>query len=193
MLSLEFKTNMSDVINLITERLENINLSELTALQASTVMAEMRKRIHVEGEDSSGAQIGVYTPAYIKLRTGNYSDSKTNKKGIKTSAGKFTERTIKLNKQTGVFKGEDKVGKERPKYHRSADPKVILSLTSQMENHMIIIPFKNGCGIGYSTEFDFNKSQWNERRYKKNIFNLTEKERELAITTGQEYINETLK
>ena len=179
MLSLKVETNMSEVITLITERLEGINFDELTALQASTVMAEMRKRIHIEGKDSNDAQIGTYSPAYMKVRTGLYGDTKTAKSGVVKTAGV---------KSKGANKGS-----QRAKYQRGSDTKVILSLTRQMEKSMILIPFKNGCGIGYATEESFKKSQWNELTYKKKIFYLTKKEREIAIAKGQEYINETLK
>lgn len=176
--SLEVSSNMTEVINLISDRLEGIDIKELTALQASTAMAAMRKRIHVDGKDSNDAQIGTYTPAYIKVRTGLYSNGKEGKKGT-ISAGKAT-------------KGKNKGG-ERAKYQRSADPKVILSLTGEMERQMIIIPIENGCGIGYSNDENFKKSQWNETTYKKKIFNLTKQERADIYAIGQDYINDKLK
>ena len=109
-----------------------------------------------------------------------YNDSKATKTGIVKTAGVFS-------------KGKNK-GEARPKYQRDASSKVILSLTRQMENSMILVPFENGCGIGYSSEENFNKSQWCEETYgKKKIFYLTQEERDLAVLKGQEYINETLK
>ncbi len=177
-LNIDIVSNADEVIQLISARLEDINIKELTALQASTIMAEMRKRIHVQGKDSNDTQIGVYTPAYMKVRTGLYSDAKKAKKGVK-SAGKAT-------------KGANKGG-ERAKYQRGSDTKVILSLTRQMESDMVIIPFENGCGIGYTNETNFKKSQYNEKTYRKNIFNLTKKEREFIFEIGQGYIEEKLK
>ena len=58
-LNIDIVSNADEVIQLISARLEDINIKELTALQASTIMAEMRKRIHVEGKDSNDAQIGL--------------------------------------------------------------------------------------------------------------------------------------
>ena len=178
MSSLNIESNVAEVVNIIIGKLEDIDIKGMTALQASTAIADMRKRIHVEGKDSNGAQIGTYSAAYLKVRTGLYSDAKKAKKGVK-SAGKFS-------------KGKSKGG-ERPKYQRGSDPKIILSLTRQMESDMIIIPIENGAAIGYSNEFNFNKSQWNETKYKKNIFNLTEKEKERVFEVGQEFINDTVK
>lgn len=177
-LNIDIVSNADEVIQLISARLEDINIKELTALQASTIMAEMRKRIHVEGKDSNDAQIGTYTPAYMKVRTGLYKDAKPAKKGVK-SAGKAT-------------KGANKGG-ERVKYQRGSDTKVILSLTRQMESDMVIVPFENGCGIGYNNQTNFKKSQYNEKTYRKNIFNLTKKEREFIFEIGQGYIDEKLK
>lgn len=177
-LNINIVSNADEVIQLITARLEDINIKELTALQASTIMAEMRKRIHVQGKDSNDAQIGVYTPAYMKIRTGLYSDSKPAKKGVK-SAGVYS-------------KGANKGG-QRAKFQRGSDTKVILSLTRQMESDMVIIPLENGCGIGYTNETNFKKSQYNEKTYNKKIFNLTKKEREFVFEIGQNYIDEKLK
>ena len=62
----EFKTNMFEVLDAISEKLSSIELDRITRLQASSVMAVMRDRIHVQGRDASGSQIGIYTPAYVK-------------------------------------------------------------------------------------------------------------------------------
>lgn len=171
-------SNIDEVITIITNRIEDINVEEMTALQASTAIAELRKRIHVDGKDSNDSQIGTYSDAYMKVRTGLYSNSKKSKKGIVKSAGVKT-------------KGASK-GTQRPKYQRKNDNKVILSLTSQMENDYTIIPEKNGCAIGFSNSFNYQKSQWNEKTYNKKIFSLTKKERDLVIDKAQEYINEQL-
>lgn len=170
-------SNIDEVVTLIAQRIEDIDIKEMTALQASTAIGAIRKRIHTDGKDSNDAQIGTYTPAYMKVRTGLYSNSKKAKKGVK-SAGTFT-------------KGQNK-GSQRPKYQRKPDTKVILSLTSQMENDYQIIPNEKGCAIGFSNELNFRKSQWNELTYRKKIFSLTKKEREIVTETAQNYINETL-
>ena len=173
--SLEFETNTADIIKLVYERLEGVNIKEMTALQASTAIGELRKRIHVDGKDSNDGQIGTYDPEYIKVRTGVYSDSKISKKIHKEQSNLRTKK------------------KKEIQFNRSADPKVILSLTRQMESDMVIVPLENGCGVGYTNEDNFLKSQHNEKIYKKKIFNLTLKEREKLFDIGQEYINETIK
>lgn len=171
-------SNMNEVIQLISARFESIDTKEITSLMASTAMAEMKKRIHTEGKDSNESQIGNYSPAYIKVRTGLYNDAKKAKKGVK-SAGIAS-------------KGKSK-GSERKKYQRNSDPKVILSLTREMEKNMMVVPLDKGHGIGWTNEDNFKKSQYNEKTYNKKIFNLTKKEREIVHGKAQDYINETFK
>lgn len=133
---------------------------------AVNIMPMIRKRVHVDGLDADGSQIGTYTKEYMKVRTGN-----------------FQENTI--------TRGKNK-GQARPAYNRSADTKVILSLTSQMEQDMQVIKTDNGYGIGYSNEFNYNKAMWNEKRYKKNIWNLSADELDIMEAISERYIIEKL-
>lgn len=57
---------MFDVLKDLHVKLTSIEIDKVTRLQASTVMAVMRDRIHVQGRDSDGNMIGIYTPKYIK-------------------------------------------------------------------------------------------------------------------------------
>ena len=179
--SLNVVSNFDQVIKLVAERIESIDIKKMTSLQASTAMASVRKRVHVDGKDSNNNDIGKYSAGYLKVRSGVYSDSKPLKKGSKAvkSAGSFS-------------KGKSK-GSQRPKYQRGTDPKVILSLTRQMESDMILIPLENGCGIGYSNVDNFKKSQYNEKTYRKKIFSLTKNEISTIYEVGQEFINNELK
>lgn len=182
-LNINIVSNADEVIQLITDRLNDIDIKEMTAIQASTIMAEMRKRIHVEGKDSAGGKIGNYSESYMKVRTGLYGDAKVAKKG----------KSKGVVKSAGVYSKGSSKGAQRTKFQRGSDTKVILSLTRQMESDMVIVPFEKGCGIGYTNEANFKKSQYNEITYNKKIFNLTKKEREIIYDLGQEYINEKLK
>lgn len=82
------------------------------------------------------------------------------------------------------------------KYNRTADPKVILSLTHQMENDFTLgvnnpEPEKTqtGYGIGFKNSINFKKSQWNEERYKKKIFGLTQQEKTNVRIIAEDFIN----
>ncbi len=191
-------TNISVIIKAKLDQIKALkdNPDPILRTVALAVLPEMKFRVHVDGKDSSGGQIGTYSPGYLKLRTGNYKNaekfSKGAKQGQNKNAGTFTEASIKLDKKTGVF--SDKVGQDRPKYNRSADPKVILSLTRQMENDMTVVPSGNGYGIGYLNPDNFKKATYCEATYDKKILTkLTKEEKELAKKTATDFLPEYLK
>lgn len=166
---------------------------------ALAVLPELRHRVHVEGKDSAGNQIGTYSPGYMKLRTGNYGNSgkisRGPNKGKLKDAGKFT-KGLNIKVFGTVVEDSPKAGLARPNYHRSSDPKVILSLTRQMENDLSVVETTSGYGIGYLNEFNYQKAIWCEETYKKPILTeLTTDEQayaEKAAETGlDDYLNDT--
>jgi hypothetical protein len=193
---IQYTSNVSQVVRLAVKKVEGLASDQLLRTVAFAVLPELKKRVHIDGKASDGSQIGTYSPSYMALRTGNYQNADKHKKGKNKgknkNAGTFTDRTIRLNKQTGTFTGEDKVGKARPNYHRSNDTKVILSLTRQMENDLSVIPVGQGYGIGYSNKFNFQKSQWNESTYRKRIWALTQGEKDLAKKVAEDFVTTTL-
>jgi hypothetical protein len=201
-------TNIKAIIGAKLQQIQVLqnNPDAILRTVAMAVLPEFKHRIHIDGKDSSGSPIGTYSKEYMVVRTGNYRDAAKNKRGAnagkfkekkseaKGDAGVYTDRTIRLNKQTGVFTGEDKVGKNRRVYNRTADTKVIISLTRQLENDENVVPSGNGYGIGFLNKDNFNKAIWSEATYKKKIFTkLTKEEKELAIKTAQEFTPEYLK
>ena len=72
-----YSTNLPQVINNVIAQLSEEQNDELTRTQAITLMAVMKDRIHVQGLDSNGNQIGTYTPAYVK-----YTRAKKYKRGF---------------------------------------------------------------------------------------------------------------
>lgn len=152
----------------------------------------VRKRIHKEGKKANGSPIGTYSSEYLKLRSGNYQNSdkfsRGAKKGQNKNAGTYTDRTIRLNKKTGVFTGEDKVGKPRINYNRGSDPKVILSLTRQMEQDFVPIAENNVYGLGFNNPVNMDKAEWNEERYE-GVYELSEDELKIAEEIITNYIN----
>lgn len=150
---------------------------------ALAVLPEIKKRVHIEGKDSNGNQIGTYSPSYMKVRTGNYGNSAKFSKGKK----------IGELKDAGSFSKGSKTGVARPKNNRTADTKVIASLTRQMENDESVLPSGSGYGIGFNNADNFQKSQWVEAAYKKPIWKTTTSEKELAIKVAQDFTNEYLK
>lgn len=142
---------------------------------AFDLIALMTQRIHDRGQASDDLAIGTYSKGYMTVRTGNYKNAQ------KTKSGKI--------KDAGV----DKNGKTRPVYNRSADTKVIISLTRQLENDWSVVDNGNSYGIGFKNKHNFDKSQWVEVTYKKKIFSLSPSEKEYAQKRFQELLSDALK
>jgi hypothetical protein len=199
---IEYSSNIDVVVAATLARIKELQNNPDTVLRtvALAVMPELRHRVHVEGKDSAGNQIGIYSPGYMKVRTGNYENSKRvtrgENKGKLKDAGTVTKRKVQLYGYTGVnvFADVRSQGIARPQYHRTADPKVILALTSQMENDLSVIPTDNGYGIGYLNPFNFQKSEWCEETYHKPILSkLMESEKVLAVQSAEQFTADYLK
>ncbi len=197
---INYNSNINVVVKAQLDRIQDLKNNPDPILRgiALTVLPELRKRVHVDGKDSSGNKIGSYSKAYMAVRTGTFQNSsrvsRGANKGKVKDAGRFTDATIRLNKQTGFFSGEDKVGKARPQYKRSSDTKVILSLTRQMENDLSVVASGNGYGIGYLNPDNRKKADYCEATYGKKILTkLTKEERDLAKQTAEEFTTEYLK
>ena len=63
---LRIESNMDMVVNKLNLSLTTVNIDEMTRLQATTLLAQMRKRIHVRGMATDGKPIGTYSPKYLK-------------------------------------------------------------------------------------------------------------------------------
>lgn len=77
----------------------------------------------------------------------------------------------------------------RPKFNRSKEPKIIVSLTRQLENDWSVIATTNGYGIGFKNIFNYKKARWVEAIKKKAIFDLSVSEREYITKKVNELVN----
>lgn len=77
------------------------------------------------------------------------------------------------------------------KYNRTADKKIIGSLTRQLENSYILGPTANGYGISVATPLSEDKIQWLTEKYGI-IWQLTESERNIAYLAAVETANKIL-
>ena len=173
------RSNTSEVIKVILSKMSGIQADQVSRECAVAVLPEMRHRIHVDGKDSSGNQIGTYSNAYMKVRTGRYSRNETFSKG----------KNKGQTKPGGIYtKGQHK-GEPRKQYNRTSDTKVVLSLTRQMENDMNVLAAGRNYGIGYNNPLNFKKSVWCEETYQKPVFQLTSGEIELVKKVAQDFID----
>lgn len=205
---IQFTSNIEEVIREKLAQLQGLkdNADPMLRTIAITILPELKKRVHQDGKDAAGNQIGIYSKGYMKVRTGNYKNSgrfsRGAKKGELKDAGVFTKRGFTkftqedeetVSSKRAFFKTEHE-GVSRPRYNRTADTKVILSLTRQMENDTSVIATPTGYGIGYLNQFNFQKAMWCEATYKKPILSkLTKEEDDLTFKVADEFTENYLK
>lgn len=159
------KTNIGVISERIKEKLGILADKEyLLRPVCFDVIDLMTKRIHVDGKDSDNTDIGTYSKGYMSLRTGTF-------------------KRLKKKDGTDII---------RPKYNRTTDTKVVISLTRQLENDWSVIATEKGYGIGFLNEFNMQKARWTEGTYSKKIFNLSEAEQDHAISVIQDLTRKAL-
>lgn len=79
------------------------------------------------------------------------------------------------------------------KYKRSSDPRIIVSLTRQLENDWSVIATEKGYGIGFLNPFNFQKARWVESNKAVKIFSLSSTELGYATDTIQRLTTDALK
>lgn len=174
--------DISNALGELDDRLSAIDKNAMLRDVALTVYARMRKRVHVDGEAADGSQIGSYTKGYLTVRSGQFQNNRK-----KRSAG-----FQKSGKQTGSFSKGVNAGKKRVYYNRGTDRKVILSMTRQMENDMSVVAIGDGYGIGFSNPDNFKKATWNETRYRKPIWRLSDEELKMAKDVVNDHLNKAI-
>lgn len=74
------------------------------------------------------------------------------------------------------------------KHNRTADTKMIYSLTRQMEQDFVPVAESDVYGLGFNNSHNFDKASWQEER-RPGVYDLSEKEIELAEIALTEYLN----
>lgn len=179
MYTIDFQMDTAGLSELIAKLKVIADKENLSKTIASSLVGEVRDRIHVRGLDKDGRPIGNYSKGYMKVRTGiGYRNAPI------ITRGKNKGKT----RNPGTFSKGKNIGEPRPVYNRGTDSKVILSLTRQMENDFgIVFNGSDGYGLGYKNELNFKKSQWAEENYRKEIFALTAQEENLVNDTVHKY------
>ena len=80
----------------------------------------------------------------------------------------------------------------RKRAGRGQDPKVIVSLTRQLENNWSVLETPNGYGIGFTNPFNAQKLGWVEEAKGREISNLTESELNYAFERINELVADAL-
>lgn len=76
------------------------------------------------------------------------------------------------------------------KHNRTADKKVIISLTRQLENDWSVIQIKGGYGIGFKNSFNYQKAQWMHDIFGDRVFRLSASERQYATKRFNELVSD---
>lgn len=77
-------------------------------------------------------------------------------------------------------------------YKRNADPKIIVSLTRQLENDWAVLATPKGYGIGFNNSFNAQKLRWVESAKGKKLTVLSESEQEYAIERINELVSNAI-
>ena len=76
--------------------------------------------------------------------------------------------------------------------HKRTEPqnKVVVALTSKLENDWTVVPTEKGYGIGFLTDLSAKKARWVEGNFGKDIFSLSAAEEKFAFKRLNELIND---
>lgn len=94
--------------------------------------------------------------------------------------------------QIGTY-STDYLALREHKYKRSSDPKVIVSLTRQLENDWSVIATDNGYGLGFKNSLNLQKAEWVEEQKGKPIWDLTAEEQRMVDEIVTKLIDDALK
>lgn len=82
--------------------------------------------------------------------------------------------------------------KYRERNKRGSSPKVIVSLTRQLENDWSVVATPRGYGIGFLNSFNAQKLRWVEQQKGKVFGNLSKEEFDYAIERINELVTDAL-
>jgi len=184
------KTTIGDFMtNFKKKLLSPEQTDKMVRTAATSVLGLMKQRIHKNGLDATLKPIGFYSKGYMVLRTGAFKNAKRTKTG--KNAGKLKDAGMFTKGQNATSSVKTrKLNSPRPRYNRTNDPKIIASLTRQMENDFkVIATGPNSYGLGFSNSHNYDKSQWVEATYNKKgeIFSLSPDEIKIVENTVQKF------
>ena len=152
---IKVSSNATQVFANLTAKFKTMDAQvndKLLRIIADGVIKKVVKRIHVEGKKADDSPIGTYSNAYMKIRTGNYSNAGKNDAGFYTKGNKSV---YSIKTQKAVKTKESK----RKNYNRSDDTKIIFSLTGNMESQFVVIPTAKGYGLGWLDPLNPKKAE----------------------------------
>lgn len=193
-------SNIKDVVGSLAAKLATLQKGgagyDSTLREVATTMrAEMSRRIHSDGKNSNDADIGRYStkPIYVSVAT-----------NVGRSFGRPIGKTGKSKYASGKKKGQDHKSRYfaggysefKTAIGRNRLGKVNLSLSGQIANQFSVIATSNGYGLGWSNTEMQDRAAALEKKYGQDSFKvwaLTESEQKLSNEIAQEQINKIIK
>lgn len=152
---------------------------------ATSMLGEVKTRIHEEGKAADGSDIGQYNttnPLYV--------NPKNSPRGF-APIGKLGATKFKSTGKPHKTKYFDSYKDFRVEIGRPVD-KVNLSLSGQLNNQFVVIATDKGYGLGWNNAEMPERSAGLEKKYGKLIWALTGNEQTKAIEVAQDTINKLL-
>lgn len=138
----------------ITDLIQRINKAvrsdKAIRIATTTVMAKHKPRVFEQGNDAAGSKIGTYST-----------------KPISISKSKQARNTGKTFFKGGYAEYKQAIGKGGT---------VNLRNTDQMQMDYQVIVSNGQYGFGFQNSENWDKSQWLQDKYNKDVFDLTEEE-----------------
>lgn len=182
------KTNIQEVISSLkidSFRKGGENYDGLLRAVALTSLAEIKTRIHEEGKAADGADIGRYStkPLYVNPRNSPKAFTPKGKTGrVKFESGKPLKTRYFADGYGGFksFIGRNLLGK------------VNLSLSGQLNKQFLLFPTTDGWGLGWADDEKYTRAIGLERKYRREIYNLTDEEEQKAVGAADKYIEDAI-
>lgn len=150
---------MANELQQIMDRINRVVRSDKPMRAAlSTVLAIHKRRIFEQGKDASGAKIGTYSTKPISISRKNQARN-TGQTHFK---GGYSQYKSAIGKNPGFvnFRNFD---------HMMGDYGIIVN--------------GDKFGYGFQNSFNYQKSQWLQDKYDKNVFDLSEQELNILADT----------
>ena len=192
------RVDTGDVIRSLNGKIESFlpgaaGYESLLRTVSTTLLADVKTRIHEQGKASDGTDIGKYStkPMYVSLKSNIGNAGKFGRPVGKTGKSKFKK---------GKRAGQDHTSRYFPGGYnefktaigRNQLGKVNLSLSGDMNSQLTIQPTEKGFGFGWpdgtGKGSKFLRAQALEKKYGKKIWSLTDNEKTKTITLAKNYI-----
>jgi hypothetical protein len=183
----------NSVLYTLVEKMAALDMVEerknMMRIAATTVLSRMTERIHEDGRNESGSDIGVYSkrPIYVSL---------ANNPG--KSVGRPIGKTGRSRFRTGAKAGQDHLSRYFPggydEYKKAIGRnigKVNLNLSGQLRQQTTVID-SGGIGIGWADEEKTERAEALQKKYRAKIWYPNDKESEAAVEAVTAYIYEKL-